>query len=71
MTPTHVEVNRCAGGCHHVRQSCVSTSSHLKVVSVMLAKCGITTGLCDKECASVEVEEHLECGGQCGLTKED
>ena len=27
-------------------------------IPVMLAKCGIDSGICDKECAVVEVEEH-------------
>ena len=71
MTPTHVEVNRCAGSCHNFKQSCVSTKSKMKVVRVLLAKCGINVGRCDKECVSVEVEEDVECGCQCGLTSQD
>ncbi len=71
MTPTHVEVNRCAGSCHNFKESCVSTKVVGKVVRVLLAKCGITVSRCDKECASVEVEEDVECGCQCGLTAQD
>jgi len=71
MTPTHVEVARCGGGCHHLQQSCVARLSRMKIIPVMVAKCGISVGLCDKECASVEVEEHLECGCECAVKRED
>ena len=37
----------------------------------MLAKCGIITGKCSKECAYVSVEENTECGCACQMVKED
>ena len=38
----------------------IVTTSLLQMVRVpvMLAKCGINSGICDKECAAVELEEH-------------
>ena len=60
MTPTHVEIMQCSGGCHRGNQACVPTLTQEKEVSVMLARCGIQTGKCEKECASLVVVEHLE-----------
>ena len=65
MTPTHVEIMQCSGGCHRGNQACVPTLTQEKEVSVMLARCGIQTGKCEKECASLVVVEHLECGCDC------
>ena len=31
-----------------------------------MCRCGISTGMCEKECASVTVQEHVECGCDCG-----
>ena len=35
---------------------------------VMLSKCGINSGTCDKECATLEVTEHLKCACACPLS---
>ena len=34
MTPSHVEVNRCAGGCNHRQQSCLPTRVRKKKIPV-------------------------------------
>merc|ERR1719210_1962143 len=65
MTPSHIEVHRCDGSCHHRKQSCLPVRTRKKVVPVLLAKCTIHSGKCDKICAQIEVEEHLECGCEC------
>ena len=31
-----------------------------------MCRCGISTGMCEKDCASVTVQEHVECGCDCG-----
>ena len=33
---------------------------------IIYFRCGISTGKCEKECASVTVLEHTECGCDCG-----
>ena len=71
MTPTHIEVLQCRGGCHRGHQGCVATQTRVKKVPVMLGKCGINTGKCEKECAHASIEEHVECGCACELTSED
>jgi len=68
MTPTHVEVQQCGGGCHRGNQGCIATKTNVKKVPVMFGKCGINTGKCEKECAHVSIEEHIECGCACELT---
>ena len=65
MTPTHVEVLQCGGACHRSSQGCVATKTREKEVWVMVGRCGITTGKCQKECARLTVVEHLECGCDC------
>ena len=40
----------------------------LRQVPVMLSKCGINSGTCDKECATLEVTEHLKCACACPLS---
>ena len=65
MTPTHVEVLQCGGACHRSSQGCVPTKTREKEVWVMVGRCGIQTGKCEKECASLTVVEHLECGCDC------
>ena len=65
MTPTHVEVLQCGGACHRSSQGCVPTKTREKEVWVMVGRCGIQTGKCEKECASITVVEHLECGCDC------
>jgi len=71
MSPRYITVSRCGGGgCHESRKICVPTSSHMKTVPVLLGRCGITAGKCDKECASVQVKEDLQCGCECAIKKE-
>jgi len=65
MTPTFVEVLQCSGSCHRGNQDCVAMKTKEKKIPVMLAKCGITTGKCEKECATISVLEHVECGCDC------
>lgn len=65
MTPTHVEVAQCGGACHRNSQGCVPTKTKEREVWVMVGRCGIQTGKCEKECASITVVEHLECGCDC------
>ena len=65
MTPTHVEVLRCGGGCHRGSQDCLATSTRIREIEVMIGKCGVSVGKCEKECAVVSVEEDTECGCGC------
>merc|ERR1719278_1299672 len=69
MTPTHVTVMQCGGGCHRGSQGCLPTSTRQRQVSVMVGKCGVSVGKCDKECAVVRVEEHTQCGCGCQLER--
>jgi len=69
MTPSHIEVRRCDGSCHHRKQSCLAVRTRKKRVPVLLAKCTIHSGRCEKICAQVEVEEHLECGCECKIKR--
>lgn len=71
MSPSYIEVFRCDGACHSHRQGCVVTKKSEKQIPVMLAKCGISTGQCSKECAHVTVEEHTECGCACEMVEKD
>merc|ERR1719282_241915 len=71
MTPTFVEILQCSGACHRGNQECVPTKTREKKIPVMLARCGISTGKCEKECASVTVVEHVECGCDCGHVDRD
>ena len=43
----------------------ISTSE--RKVSVMLGKCGVSMGKCEKECAVISVVEHTQCGCDCDL----
>ena len=38
LTPSHVTVRRCSGGCHGGLTSCVPTSTQLRKVAVLLAR---------------------------------
>jgi len=67
LTPSHVTVKRCSGGCHGGLTSCVPTSTQLRKVSVLLARCPLGGGSCQKECATLEVEDELACGCGCRL----
>ena len=39
----------------------------MRKVPVILSKCGISSGTCDKECSTLEIEEHLDCSCSCSL----
>ena len=71
MTPTHIRVQRCEGGCHQTEHSCTALSTLEKKVPVMFGKCGLNVGKCEKECAHVTVEEHTACGCACDLRHEE
>merc|ERR1719429_370068 len=71
MTPTFVEILQCSGACHGGNKECVATRTREKKVPVMLARCGISTGKCEKECASITVLEHVECGCDCDHVTRD
>ena len=83
LTPSHVVVRRCSGGCHGGLTSCVPTKTDKRKVSVLLARwvwpvvhlvlaldqlrCPLGGGSCQKECATLEVEDELACGCGCRL----
>merc|ERR1719239_958663 len=67
LTPSHVTVKRCSGGCHGGSTSCVPTATSIRKVAVLLARCPLGGGSCDKECATVEVEDEVACGCGCRL----
>jgi len=71
MTPTHVEIMQCSGACHRGNQDCVPTLTKEKEVSVMVGRCGIQAGVCQKECARLVVVEHLQCGCDCSQEARD
>ena len=71
MTPTHVAVMQCGGGCHRGSQGCIATATRTREVSVMVGKCGVSVGKCEKECATVTLEEHTKCGCGCQLDRID
>ena len=68
MTPTHVTVQRCGGGCHGTGQVCTALATKTREVSVMVGKCGVSVGKCEKECAVVSVTEDTECGCGCEVS---
>jgi len=67
MTPTHVQVYRCGGGCSTSPglTQCVAVLTRSRTIPVMLAKCGVKAGRCEKECASITVEEDASCECSC------
>ena len=73
MTPTHVQIYRCAGGCHSSPglTQCVPSLTRTKTIPVMLARCGLGPGLCHKECATISVEEDSECECDCVQEERD
>jgi hypothetical protein len=71
MTPTHVMVQQCDGSCHQFGQACIPTRTVKRSVPVIFSRCGIHSGLCEKDCASLEVEEHVGCACACQLTARD
>jgi len=71
LAPTHVVVRRCSGQCHQEPHSCVATRTAARAVPVMLGRCPVAGGKCDKECARVEVTDELECGCGCRAAARD
>jgi len=67
LSPSHVVVKRCSGGCHTSDKSCVASVTRVRHVSVMMGRCPVGGGKCDKQCASLEVEDEVEC--VCGCSK--
>jgi len=67
MTPRFISAMRCGGGCHSGFHSCTSQSTLARKVPVLLSSCGLDVGLCEKSCASLEVEEHTSCICGCPL----
>ena len=65
MSPSHLVVRQCGGGCHNTHHSCVSTAQVRRKVPVMVSRCGLGTGLCQKVCAEVEVMEDSRCSCSC------
>ena len=39
-------------------------------LEVIVVKCGLGAGRCDKECAHTTIEEHIECGWVCAMHRE-
>ena len=68
MTPTHVSVLQCGGGCHRGSQGCLAVATRRREVEVMVGKCGVSVGKCEKECAVVSVTEDTECGCGCEVS---
>ena len=44
MTPSHVLVKQCTGGCTPLQPSCLPSKTSVKRVPVLVAKCGINLG---------------------------
>jgi len=70
LSPSHVVVRRCSGGCH-TRASCVASSRVTRGVQVMMARCPVGGGKCDKECAMLQVQDELECECGCGQGEQE
>ena len=79
MTPSHVTVRRCSGGCHSPH-SCVPTTTqkrwssqaltvltevYSRRIPVLLGRCPLGGGTCSKECATLEVDDHTSCSCAC------
>ena len=71
MTPTHISINKCSGGCYQTTKSCTATQTKLIQVPVLFGKCGLTTAKCAKSCGHVTIEEDTQCGCACQLGSED
>ena len=65
MTPQYVIANQCGGGCHSSSHSCVSTMKTTLQVPVLLSSCGVISGVCDKTCAMLEIQEDTQCSCDC------
>merc|ERR1719244_2250434 len=72
VSPSHVTVLRCSGGCHTNHQSCVASRKKSRQVAVMLGRCEQENrGRCEKECNSVQVEDEVECECGCRQKREE
>ncbi|XP_023343045.1 uncharacterized protein LOC111712605 isoform X2 [Eurytemora carolleeae] len=65
MTPLYISVLRCGGACPTSTQSCVPTKQRKKDVPVIIGSCGVESGVCDKECYTLSVDEDTECQCSC------
>ena len=70
LSPSHVVVKRCSGGCH-TTASCVAKTTRTREVSVMMGKCPVGGGKCDKECATLQVQDEVECECGCGKVEKE
>ena len=50
-------------------QTCLPGRLGERRVAVLLGECGISTGRCDKLCATVTVMEHLDCLCGCDTSR--
>merc|ERR1711915_529703 len=72
LSPSHVTVLRCSGGCDTNHQSCVASRKKSRQVAVMLGRCKQENrGRCEKECNSVQVEDEVECECGCRRKREE
>merc|ERR1719285_1447347 len=46
LTPSHVTVRRCSGGCHSQARHCVPTHKETRSVPVLLGRCPLGGGKC-------------------------
>ena len=44
MTPSHVLLKQCTGGCTLLEPSCLPSKTSTKKIPVLVAKCGINQG---------------------------
>ena len=65
----YVQVYRCDGGCstRPGLTQCVSRLTRARTIPVMLGKCGVRAGLCEKQCATITVQEDVTCQCSCPL----
>ena len=72
LTPSHVTVLRCSGGCLANYRSCVASKKSTRQVAVMLGSCrNRIGGRCEKECTNVQVEDEVVCECGCRRKAED
>merc|ERR1719493_420656 len=72
LTPSHVTVLRCSGGCLSNFRSCVASKKRTRQVAVMLGSCrNRIKGRCEKKCMNVEVEDEVECECGCRMKAKD
>jgi len=70
MTPSHIELLQCTGGCHRTSRSCIPTHTRQRKVPVLIAKCGVSSGKCEKQCVDYHVEDHITCACECNVTED-